>query len=463
MTQTSKPIGRPTFRIDGVRLRALRKEAGLTQLELAQRVYARAGKNNASPEVMKNSAQRWEAKGAVPADMAKHLAEELKTTIAVLQGALPEPAPSRIDEIEDHLKQLIDKGPSPRLSEALEHYREETAPVRELAIQIARRLEVAQLSQAQEEFEDLASITGYSNKYLQEPTSFEGFWMLIGTGPLGAARSEVLSGVTAVLHEVRTELQTCLENLHQSDAHVSFAKEKHWFRVTINDPRHSRLTRTLRFVRCQPNESGLQWSSPTWLDRFWVDALPHESYAYANFVTGFDAVCVPAECTNLRLAITKNPSAKEIEELGPDAQPKVVLLTAGDLAELHPTTLESLKQDGYVHDLVVNWLSADLWEKLLPLMSQWPLECWSFRLAQSRIDVLLDVPYRLWANRSQPAKSGNTGNGLSVSLVELSADGTHKSAPWRNKSVALVYEALTKSLQDAREAQTQSAPRLPAA
>ena len=46
--------------------------------------------------VMKTSAQRWEKTGAVPLDVNKYLAEELKTTIAVLQGALPEPALSRV-------------------------------------------------------------------------------------------------------------------------------------------------------------------------------------------------------------------------------------------------------------------------------------------------------------------------------------------------------------------------------
>lgn len=106
--QDVKTYRSPHIRIDGKRLRALRKEAGLTQLELAKRVYVRAGREKStSADVMKNSAHRWEATGAVPPDMAQHLATELKTSVAILQGALPEPAPSRIDEIESRLKQLV--------------------------------------------------------------------------------------------------------------------------------------------------------------------------------------------------------------------------------------------------------------------------------------------------------------------------------------------------------------------
>lgn len=457
MTQKSKPIGRPTFRIAAARLRALRKDAGLTQLALAIRVYTRAGKGNTSAGVMKTSAQRWEKTGAVPLDVAKYLAEELKTTISVLQGALPEPAPSRVDEIESRIKQLIAVGTSPELVAALEHYKDEDKPERELASRLNYRLEAAQLSQEQEEFEKLATLTGFSVGELRQPMSHDGFWLLIGTGNLGPARSEILSGVTDVLHAVRTELKKCLERFHESDAHVSFMEEKHWFRVTIAHARLPQLTRTLRFVRCQPNESGLQWSSPTWLDRFWLETLPREAYWHANFVTGFDSVRVPAECTNLRLTITKNPGAQEYEEMGTDAQPEIITLTEGDLTELSSATLESFRQEGSTHDLVVSWLASDLWERLLPFMSEWPLECWSFSSAQTRIDVHLDVPYRLYATRKIPPRFGNR---LSVMLVEQSADGGLKRAPWREKSVARIHERLEDSLQKAREMQAKSSSPL---
>lgn len=469
MTLNAAKTGRPTSHIDGKALRALREESGFSQLALAKKVYERAGKKTTDKdgvlktEVMKNTAGRWESKGTVPLDMVRHLADALNTTISVLQGARPDPAPCRIDEFEKRFNALITSGPPSELARALEHCAadgDEATPARELATRIARRLEAAQLSQDQSEFARLAALTGYNVSELNQPTSHEGFWMFIGTGVPGPERSEVLRGVTSVRHAVRTELQDVLERQHESDAHVLFKQEQHWFRVTIEHARVSQWTRTLRFARCQPNERGLQWSTPTWLDQFWLENLPHEAYGHANFVTGFDGVRIPAECTNLRIAITTKPSAEDFEKSGMEAQSKTVALCAGGLAELHSDTMESFKKVGNAHYLVVNRLAANLWETLQPWMAEWPLEYWEFRLCQSRIDVGLEVPYRLWAHRKVPPRLGNR---LSVLLVEQSADGSVKTAPWRQKDVAIIFEGLEKRRQEALQSQAHSPPQLPAA
>jgi transcriptional regulator with XRE-family HTH domain len=464
MKHNTAKTGRPTSRIDGKALRALRKESGYSsQLALAEEVYKRANKVAATPEVMKNSAGRWERKGTVAADMLKHLADVLNTTDSVLKGARPDPAPCRIDEFEKRFNALIASGPSPELAKALEHCavdEEETAPARELATRVARRLEAAQLSQDQSEFAKLAALTGYNVSELNQPTSHEGFWMFIGTGAPGPERSEILRGVTSVLHAVRTELQDVLDRQHESDAHVLFNQEQHWFRVTIQHARVSQWTRTLRFARCQPDELGLQWSTPTWLDQFWLTNLPHDAYGHANFVTGFDGVRIPAECTNLRFAITQRPSAEEFEKLGMEAPLKIIAMCAGDLAELHSDTIESFKKEGNAHHIVVNRLAANLWTDLQPWMAEWPLECWEFWLGQSRIDVCLEVPYRLWANSKVPPSFGNR---LSVVLVEQLADGGVKTVPWRQKDVAIVFEGLEKFRQETLQLQAQSPPQLPAA
>lgn len=452
MNKTSKSLGRPTFRIDGARLRDLRKEAGLTLLALAQAVYNRAGKGNASPEVLKNTAQRWESTGAIPRQMALHLADELGTTIAVLQGALPEPASSKVEEIEGRLKHLIASVPSQRLVEAMEYCRESENPTREVAIFLSGRLEAAQLSQAQDEFEDLAAITGLTIKELQQPASFEGFWMMLGSGELASARSEVLTGVREVLHVLRAEIQSFLNRWPGSDAHVSFLEEKHWFRVTLRHPQHHHLTQVLRFVRCQPRESGLQWASPTWTDRYWLQELVKQAYGYANIVTGFDAVQVPADCSSLRLAIFKVPEAPEnIQDWNPDAEPQLVSVISMDQESPDAERLEWLMKGGIFHDFVVKRLASNLWEELLPSLAEWPLECWSFRRSQTRIDVLLNVPYRLYATSKSPLRFGWR---FTIKLVELLPDGGHKSAPWGEKSVAFVHERLSESLRDALKRET---------
>lgn len=463
MTQQKAKIGRPTSRINPAVLRGLREESGFSLLALAKKVYESAGKGKTSDAVMKNTAGRWEHKGTVPLDMVRHLADALNTTIPVLQGARPDPAPSRIDELESHFKALIVKGPSPELAAALENCSvdgEEIGPARELATRVARRLEAAQLSQDQSEFAKLAALTGYSVSELNKPTSQEGFWMFIGTGVPGPERSEVLSGVTSVLHAVRLELQEVLDHQHESDAHVLFTQEQHWFRVTIQHARVSQWTRTLRFARCQPNERGLQWSMPTRLDHFWIERLPLEAYGHANFVTGFDGVQIPTECANLRFAISQNPSAEDFKELGLDARSKIVALCASHLTAEYPDRIEASRREGFSHSRIVGWLAANLWEELQPWLSEWPLQHWTFELCQSRIDVCLNVPYRLWARSKVPPSMGSR---MSVELVEQSAGDVIKRAPWRQKDVASVFEKLEKCRQETLQTQAQSPPQSPAA
>jgi len=454
MKKTPKPVGRPTFRIDGGRLRSLREEASLSQRELAQRVYDRAGKGYASLAVQKNSAQRWESTGALPADMAKHLADELRTTVAVLQGSLPEPAPSKIDEIEARLRQLIANGPCSRLRDALARWEPDENAPRELAMQITERLEVAQLSHDEKELEDLATLTGYSSKELREPTSFVGLWMFFATGTLGPARTEILSGISEVRYAVKTEMETALGGPNDGDAHISFSEEKHWFCITITHPRLKQLVRTLRFVRCQPKENGLQWTSPTWQDKFWLKDLQNYAYNLSSFVTGFDSVCVPSDCRCLRFAIAKVPSLQERERLGPDASEEILELFECNLLELPAETLFSFTREGSSHLLAVNWLTSNLWEKLLPYMADWPLECWQFRLSQRRIDLILDVPYRLYAKSKVPLHFGNR---FSVGLVEIFPEGGMRTAPWPQKSVATVHKRLTECLHQALESEQQAA------
>ena len=460
MTQNSKPTGRPTFRIDADMLRALRKDAGRSQEELAQKVYSRAGKGTTNVGVMKTSAYRWEKSGAIRPDLARHLAAELNTTLAVLQGALPEPEPSRVDVIEERIQMLFSTGPSHELKAALEQCMDYEMPVRELATRLTSRLEVAQLSQEQDELQELAKLTGFSAGELRQPMSHDGFWLLIGSGHTGSDRSEILSRLDGIHYEVSKEIKSYLERFNESDTKVSFKREKHWFHITLVHARLLQLNRTLRFVRCQVNETGLQWKSPTPQEQARLKALPRETYWQANFVTGFDSIQVPAQCTNLRLAITKDTVTQDRDGPGLNERAEIMLLTEGNITELPSKTLEAFRQEGSTHDLVVSWLAADLWDKLLPFLSEWPLECWHLAAAQTRIDVNLEVPYRFLADKGVLPRMGNR---LSLRLVELLADGALKPAPWSNQSVARIHETLAKSLQMAREAQTQATSRLPAA
>ena len=454
MTNTPKPLGRPPFRIDGTRLRDLRNDAGISQRTLAEKANALAEKRGGSNEVLKNTAQRWESTGAVPREMAQHLAEVLGTTVAVLQGEAPQPASNVVDEFERHILARVAAGSCPELVEALDRAGRDSAdderPERSLATSLSGRLEVAQMTQASELFDEIALLTGLSVAHLRKPMSHGGFWLLVGTGFAGPARCEILSGVTEVTYEVRAELSRHFEHAGQRDSHATFCEEAPWFRVTLSDARAPGNARVLRFVRCQPNESGLQWTSATWLDRFWIDELPRDAYLHASFVTGFDGVQVPSKVTNLRLAVIKNSVYDPNVPFEKNPPDEVVAVTRGNLDELHEQTMEMFARDRQTHHLVVNRLRAGLWEVLEPLLSEWPLEYWRISKAQTRIDVHLELPLRAYMQFQVPPRQGNI---FSIVLVEELNDSL-RHMPWNPDSVSHAFETLERDFKSACSATT---------
>jgi len=439
--------GRPSFGVDPARLRMMRKAARLTQLGLAERVYGRLGKPTASANVMKRSYQRWEQSGAMTPETAQHLADELRTTVAMLQGAAPDAPANMVDQVEDRLREFA-VGNALSLESALKGFVNEENPIRALAMSVASRVEAAQLSQDQAELSKLAALTGWTMEDLQRPIGVHGHWLLIRTGRLGPYKTELLHGVSELLWEVRQDLEQSL-GIHESDARVSFHDEGPWIRIEVQHPQIKEWTRTLRFVRAQPTETGLRWTQPTWLDRFWIDQLPQDAFELANFVQGFsEAYGTPTDLTRLRLAIVRNPSLKEVEEHGPELRPEIVALAKLRPEDPPAQVRASFERDGCAHDLITNWLSAELWEHLVLLLKDWPCEYWRLSPASGRIQVSLEAPLWVMLERN-PAPRWDPI--YSIVLVEQPSAGEPRSAPWRQASVAAVHERLQSFLNSARE------------
>jgi transcriptional regulator with XRE-family HTH domain len=454
MQNNSDSGGRPTFRIDPKRLREIRRANQLTQAELAERVYAKLGKASASLDVMKSSYQRWERFGAMTPEAARHLAAALGTTVGVLQGAAPEAPPDRVNQIEGHLKELAAQQVRP-VNEALAKYADSAQPLRSLAISVCSRLEAAQLSQDHRELSDLAALTGWSLEELQRPMSVHGYWLLVGTGSLAPRRTEVLHGVSELLYEIRQELAATLQ-MHESDAQVSFHEAAPWFRIEIQHPRFRQLTRTLRFVRCQPTETGLQWAQASWWDRFWLDELPEDAHDHANFVADFGASAPqPEDLSRLRLAILKVPAWREVEVHGSELPPDIIGVAKLGSEDPPEWVRERFTPDGTAHDLYTNWLASEVWELLSPLLQEWPCEYWRLSHAAGRVEVRLEAPAYLIAKRGGEYRHGPLYN---IVLLEEQPSGTLKSAPWRRSSVAAVREKLEKLLERAREEATAGSP-----
>lgn len=439
------PAGRPPFCIDPARLREMRKAAGLTQLDLAERIYKKLGKPATSSAVMKTSYQRWERHGAMTPATARYLAEDLRTTVAVLRGAAPDAPANAADQIETRLTEIA-TGEMPLLDSALRRFEQEENPIRALATNVASRLEVAQLSQDRTELSTLAALTGWTLEELQRPMGVHGYWLLIRTGALGPHKTEILHGVSDLLGEVRQDLERSLA-MRESDARVSFYDDSPWFRIEVQHPRFEQLTRTLRFVRAQPTETGLRWTQPDWVDRFWIDELPKDAFEHANFVKGFSGdPAMHVDLSRLRLAIIRNPSLQEIEEDGPGLRPEIIALTKLGPEEPPAHVRAQFEQDGCDHDLITNWLSAELWDHLAPLLRSWPYEYWRLSHAAGRIEVSLDAPLHEILKREAVPRSGPI---YSIVLVEEGSGGELISAPWRRPSVAAAQKRLQSFLNQA--------------
>jgi transcriptional regulator with XRE-family HTH domain len=456
MTDVQRPRGRPPFRIDPKRLRQLRLDARLTQIEAAKRIYKRMGDSKTALSVMKTNYQRWERTGAIAPETAKHLADELGQTVAVLQGSTPEASPSALEQIAERLRDLSAAG-APPVRAALEQFAEDENPVRELAKSVAGRLEAAQLSQDRTELTQLAALTGWTVDDLLRPIGDQGHWMLIGSGHLGPRRSEILHGLSDLTYEVRKDLQESLSRIHESDARVSFHEDVPWFRIEVEHPWIPKLTRTLRFVRAQPTEAGLHWTKPTLWDRERLHALPADAYRLANFVSDYSADRSSRfDLSRLRLALVRALSLKETEKHGPEIRPEIIGLAKLGSEEPPPDALTRFQRDGSAHHLFTSLLAPALWDILAPLLHAWPVEYWRFSDAAGRVEVSLDAPLYQVLRRGEEPRFGPL---YQIVLLEESPDAKLRNVPWRDSSVTFVRERLQRFLDRVRDEVCVGPPR----
>lgn len=456
MTEVKRSRGRPPFRIDAKRLRQLRLDARLTQIELAKRLYKRLGDGKTALSVMKTNYQRWERIGAMTPEIAKHLADELGQPVAVLKGGTPEAAPSALAQIEARLRELSAAG-APVVLAALQPYADDENPTRELAQRVAGRLEAAQLSQDQKELAELAALTGWTVDDLLGPVGGEGYWMLLRSGYLGPRGTEIVHGLAELVYEVHKDLQDSLSRVHESDARVSFHEDAPWFRIEVQHPSIPKLMRTLRFVRAQPTEAGLHWTNPTLWDRERLHELPQDAYRLANFVSDFSGSALSTQdLSRLRLALVRVPSFKEVEKYGPEIRPEIIGLAKLGPEEPPPNVLAQFEREGSTHDLVTSWLASALWEILEPQLHTWPIEYWRLSEAAGQVEVSLDAPRYLVLKRGQKPRFGPR---YQILLVEERPDAQLRNVPWRDSSVTFVRERLQRFLDRVRDEVCVGPPR----
>ena len=449
MLNTKNPVGRPAIHIKPEVLSQLRIDAGLTQVALGKAVYALAKKRWESTGSLQSTVYRWESSGTLDVTLAAHLATVLKTTVPILTGEHPASAPSRIDELKEILSTRAQDQSHLKLQEALRQLREQgyEKPVPALADDLSRFIEVAQLSQSSQAFEHITALTGLGRSELERPSSHSGLWLMIGSGH-GPAFREIVTGIDSLRYKLEDEWKEASNSFGLRDCSIEFSEEKPWFKVRWTASGLVGFSRTIRFVRCQPNSKGLSWVAPSEWDKFHLESFAPSAQPYFDVVTGFDARPVPAALKDLRVRIERNYSPREYEANPSRGYSETLALHSGELPEYADQIVNDYASVANISFMAIQYLCRDLWDAIEPHLSDWPLKYWSIQAGSSQFSLVLgEIPIREWRSLDNMPPFGHR---FSVSLVERQTDGSYHTAPWKTALVELICERLNRKLQEAR-------------
>lgn len=422
-------IGRPTFQLLPERLRNLRKEAGLTQSKVAREVHRLLGKPGFQALVAEKHYQRIERTGKTSAKMADAIATVLKTTVAVLRGEAPDPAPDLISALETQLQKKLSDGADRLLLALMVQHEDCDRPVRSAAIELAEQIEAAQIGQHPALIDSLSAITGWTHSQLMQPASVHGHWLVTSTMRSGRT-AKVVTGCATVMRQIEAAINA-LPDERVSDGNIVLSETLPWIRIEILSFQSSGLPLAFSFVRCEVGTHGLMWADPNWRDRIIIDHFLHDlAYRSSNFVTDRDGRQRPSDLRRLRLIV----------EASDGTDFKCVLQVEGNLRELQDEDLQRFSEVGESHMLAMNRLGCDLLSELSGLMASHPLDDWEFIPADRQIRLELRVPdhrkseqYLSWLHCMR--------NPYRIRLMEETDEGL-QDVPWCKKSVADLADEL---------------------
>lgn len=425
--------GRPSFKLDKQRLRSLRKEKGLSLIELSNAIsthYPNWGRGSSEATLTANY-QRIERTGSTSRKTAEAIAKALDVSLAFLEG-------KEVPDSADYLKQItkligeqVAKGDNQALLSALSKLNASSQDegIDRLSEDISERIEAVQLGRNPTEIAELVAYTRLSESELLTPANLKGHWFItIATRGRNRSdmlnRSDILHGENQIRGHIKEQVKEYF-NEEATDGTIRMWRDGFWYRIEIFRPSRRDLMR-IDFVRCQPDANGLRWAAQSWRDEYLI-AAPLTDWAHStyNFVSAFETPTSPQKIEQLRLEIN--------EYEGNYAQATGTELVTGHLDEIPIHSMESFAREGSSHYLIVSWLLADLRERLAPKLAAYPVQYWQVS-GDHCIDLHLEPPY---SDRRTPR-----GIRYRIRLVEELASGELVAAPWRNADIHLAREKI---------------------
>jgi transcriptional regulator with XRE-family HTH domain len=434
-------LARPSFKIDPVRLRGLREESKLTQLQVANEVHILLGKRkDAGESTILNVYQRIEHTGKTSKKTAHAIAQVFDVSVQMLQGeGAPEDSADIISQIRWQLQEQRDSAKNQTLLEALKKYAstddsllDEDTILNEYAIEIAKKIESTQIGHDSNEIARLVALTGWSKAQLQELGAIDGHWLLLTRSYL-AYETEVVQGISIVMARIRENFNEMQDVFRDVDTRVIFSRSLPWLHVEVTHPLYRKIKCKFSFVRCKPNVDGFKWVNPTWRDEFWLDDLKDWAFSNTRFFTDFNGNNYPSDLCNLRF---------EIQEINSTNGTKRIAYSKGYLEELPEKVLQNFKNEGNSHILVVDWLTSGFAQSLAPHLSTFPRECWEIAGRAGGLSIYLNIPLKMWLTDKELI----SGIKYTIKLVEEVSAGTYRSVPWPDSSVKEVIRKLEKNV-----------------
>jgi transcriptional regulator with XRE-family HTH domain len=378
-------MGRPTFKIDQVRLRGLREEKGMTQLALAKKVAQRLG----TPAVRSDQSlvrhyQRIEEKGNSSCKYAEALATVLGVSMPQLQGHEGPDPYYYLQHIQSLLKDQLDTGTNQALQDLLEYHAkdDEENALKYLAEDIAEHIEQVQLARNPDRIKRLIQLTGLPEADLLSPANVRGFWFIAVRSPTYNG-TEIIDGASAASFRIGEIMQGFLQ-VRGNDSVVRMRRDKPWIRIKVDCPR-LRHPMYIDATRCQPAAKGLLWIDSSWRDELFIE-LPiiSSAYAHADVVTDFSGKTSPSDLHRLRLIVTEHDGTYEKECRR--------MVVRGGIDELPETVKENFAKEGSSRILFMSWLTAGLKDALMPHLAARPASGWHVSANGTAVDIKLKNP-----------------------------------------------------------------------